>query len=159
MRYTLTQKYVSLRDGFTVTDEYGAPAFRVRGKIISFGKKLYLSDANGREIFFIKQRLFRWFARFDFFSNGKLVTYIKRRPSMFCKRFKIETPYGMWKVKGAWHSFNFRIVDGNDNELALISKRFLRIADTYTIDVADPRNTAFVMAIGLVMDAVYHRRH
>ena len=160
MRYILRQKYFTIRDGFTVTNEYGQGVFRVEGKLISLGKKFRLYDMGGRELFYIKQRLFRWFKRYDFIQNGERVALIKRKPAIFCKRFKIKTDDGeILRVKGAWHSFSFHIVDENDNELAYISKKVLKIADTYTVDVQDQRRTPLIMAIAIVMDAIYHRRH
>ncbi len=161
MRFLIQQKYFSIRDGFYVRDETGRNAYYVRGKIFTFGKQLSLSDSSGREILFIKQRLFRLLATYDILQNGVQIARIKRKfPGLFIKRYKIiSDTFGDMKIKGNIVAWNFSIIDANDQKVAAISKKILRIRDTYTVDVYDRNIEPLVIGVSVILDAAHHRKH
>lgn len=158
-RFLLKQKYFAIRDGFNVKDASGRDCFYVQGKVFTLAKKLWLYSLNGQEIFYIKQRLFRLFPRYDIMQNGELVGKMKRTfPVLLGKRYKISSDrYGDMTTYGTF-GFNFTVKqDGQD--VGRISKKILKIADTYTVDVHDHRLASYMLAIALVIDARHHRSH
>lgn len=161
MRFVIQQKYFSIRDGFYIRDEAGRDAYYVRGKIFTFGKQLSLADSSGREIIFIKQRLFRLLATYDILQNGEKIARIKRRfPGLFIKRYKIiSDTLGDMKIKGNIVAWNFSVIDGNGQTVATISKKILRIRDTYSVDIYDRRLEPILLGIATILDAAHHRKH
>lgn len=160
MRLLINQKYFALKDRFTVTYDNGQPAYAVEGKFISIGKKFYIDNPSGQEIFYIKQRLFRLLARFDIIQNDNTVGIFKVKFSLFVKRLKlISETFGNIKVKGNVLGWTFRFYDENDNQIAETSKKVLKIADTYTVDIFDNRYADIIAALSIIIDTLYHRKH
>lgn len=158
-RFILKQKYFAIRDGFYVKDESGRDCFYAKGRVFTLAKKLWLNDLNGREIFFIRQRLFRLFPRYDIVSGDHIEATVKRTfPLIFGKRYKVKSQnHGTMVVRGAV-SFNFT-VKRDGATVAKIHKKLLKIADTYNVDVNNPSESAFMVALALIIDARHHRKH
>jgi uncharacterized protein YxjI len=143
-----------------ITHENGQPAYAVEGKFLSIGKKFQLEEPNGREIFFIKQRLFRLLPRMDILQNDHEVAVFKSRFSIFTKRAKIESEvFGDIKVKGNAFAWTFRFFDANDNQIGEMSKKVLKIRDTYTVDIFDDRYADLIATAAIIIDSLYHRKH
>lgn len=160
MRLLINQKYFAVRDRFTINYDNGQPAFAVEGKLISIGKKFKLEDMSGREIFYIKQRLFRLLPRFDIMRNDNIVGIFKSRFSLFVKRAKVTSEvFGDIKIKGNVLGWTFRFYDANGNQIAETSKKILKIRDTYTVDIFDDRYAEAIVALVVIIDSLYHRKH
>lgn len=162
MRFLVRQKYFSIRDGFYIKDEAGRDMYYVRGKIISFGKKLTLSNNAGQELLFIKQRLFRIRPRFDCFRGEEEIAVIKRNffPLFIRKNYTVKTKdFGTLKIKGSVMAWKFSIVNEAGQDMALISKHILNINDTYTVDVYDRRFEVLALGIAIILDAIHHIKH
>jgi len=159
-RFHLKQKYFAIRDGFYVKDDHGNDVFFVQGKIFTLAKKLYLYDTNGQEIYLVKGRLFRLFPRYDIMRGEELVAKIKRTlPIVLFKRYKVTSEkFGNFVVRSGAFAFHFNVFQ-DGQKVCEISKKILKIADTYTVDVQNPRMAPFMIAIALMIDARHHRRH
>ena len=57
MIYRVKEKFWSLGNNFTITDEAGLNCYRVTGKAFSWGDKLSFQDMEGKELAFIKQKI------------------------------------------------------------------------------------------------------
>lgn len=159
MRFLIKQKYFSIKDGFHITDINGNNAYFVQGKFFTLGKQLTMFDNAGREVLFLKQRLFRLRARFDIYINNEVVAYIKRK-TFFLKRYKIKSDvYGDLKIKGNIFAWNFSISTAEKRQVGVISKKIMKIRDTYTVDALDQRLEPLVIATALIIDAMHHPRH
>lgn len=62
MKYYIKQKVFSWKDKFIVKDEQNQEAYSVEGEFLSWGKKLHVKDRNGKEVLYIKQNLWNFFA-------------------------------------------------------------------------------------------------
>lgn len=159
MRFLIKQKYFAIRDGFYITDEGGRNAYFVQGKMFTIGKKLTIFDNAGREVLFLKQRIFRPLARFDVYQGNDVVATIKRTVPLFKKYKIISDKYGDLKIKGNILAWSFSIETYDGRQVAAISKKVLKIRDTYTVDVFDKRLETIVLGVSLVIDAMHHRKH
>ncbi len=159
MRFVVQQKFFSIRDGFHITNEMGQDVYFVQGKIFTLGKQFTMYDSSNREVLFIKQRLFRLFATYDVYQGGNAVARIKRKfPLILAKRYKVTSDtFGSLRIKGNVFAFNFAIVDDQNREVARVSKKLLKIRDTYTIDVYDDNLEEIVLALTIIIDAVHHK--
>jgi len=160
MRYLIRQKYFAIKDRYTIFDDANQPCFQVEGRLFSFGKKLTIFDLQGNEIYFLKQRFINPFGRFDIFKGEERVGTLKGRLSFFVKRYKAEGVWGSLKVRGGVFGFNWKIFNKENKALvASLSKKILQIADTYVIDVVDDNyDQAILVAIGILIDAIHHKR-
>lgn len=157
MRFIVRQKFFSIRDGFYIKDQSGRDVYSVKGKLWTLGKKFYLTDLAGNELF-IKQRLFRIRARYDFLINDEVVAVVKRRFPLFMKRYKVESDvFGDLKVNGNIMAWSFSIDTKDGRSLATVSKKILHVNDTYTVDVFDRRFEMLGLGIAVMLDAVHHK--
>jgi uncharacterized protein YxjI len=158
MRLIINQKYFALRDRFMITHENGQPAYAVEGKLFSIGKKFYVEEPCGREIFFVKQRLFRFLPKWDIIQNGDTVAVYKGKLSFLTKRAKIVSKsFGDITIKGSVLGWTFRFFDQSGNQIAEVSKKILKIRDTYALDIFDTRYADIIMTAVIIIDALYHR--
>lgn len=156
MRFLVRQKYFTVRDKFYIEDANGAPRYMVKGKLISFSKKFSVCAPNEREIYFIKQRLFRLFPTFDILSNGQEVARYRGKLSFFTKRAKLTSPFGDYKIAGSPWAWDFQ-VKANGAPVMSISKKILRIADTYTVDINNA-DEPLMLSVAIIIDAIYHKK-
>lgn len=160
MKLIIKQQYFAVRDKFRINYENGQTAYVVEGKLVSIGKKFYLDNPCGQEIFYIKQRLFRPLATFDFLQSDVKVGTLKVKLSLFVKRLKFTSQeYGNITVKGNVLGWTFRFFDANGNQIAECSKKVLKIADTYIVDIFDNRYADTVAGIMVSIDALYHKKN
>lgn len=164
MRLLVNQKFFSVGDKFTISDEAGRPWFQVEGQFFSVGKKLWLKDMSGNEVFFLKQRLFSITGKWEIQRGGQIIGTSKAKVFHlpFSRSHTLEGEFGKYKIKGSSFAFNFKVLDLNNGgtQIGTISKKILKIADTYVIDIVDEKtDPAIVVAGALIIDAVHHRKH
>lgn len=153
MRYLIKQKFFSLSDGFTIKDEAGNDCFKVKSKVITVGKKLSLCDMSDKEAAFIEQKLLKLFPEYHISVDSQEVMVIKQKFSLLSKKFAITGSAGEYEVEGNLRAKDFRITK-NGSISAVISKKFLAVSDTYTIDIDDKENNALMLAVAIVLDMV-----
>lgn len=155
MKYLVRQKVFSFRDSFTIKNEFGDDCFNVYGKILSFGNKLTLTDLQGRELYYIEQRLFRLLPEYTIYQNGVPVANVKRIFRLFRPSFNITSNYGDFNIDGNLWAYDFSIFK-NGVPVAIISKKWFSFSDTYGVSINDNEDAAFMLALVIVLDQVYH---
>lgn len=160
MRLLINQKYFSLRHRFTITYENGQPAYAVEGKLISLFKKFQVLEPCGREIFLVRQRLLHLLPHLDIMQNDNVVARYKSKFSLFVKRAVIKSEaFGDLRIKGSVFAWSFNFFDASGNQVAEISKKILKIRDTYTVDIYDSRYQDIVAVAAIIIDSIYHKKH
>ncbi len=161
MRFIVQQKFFSIRDGYYISDEAGRNVYFVQGKLFTLRKQFTMYDNNKREVLFIKQKLLSLLGTFNVFQGENHLAKVKRRlPLLFAKRYKIISKiFGNLRIKGNMFAFNFAIVDDTGQEVARVSKKLLKVRDTYAIDIYDPNLEHLVLALSIIIDAVHHKHH
>ncbi len=155
MRYTLRQNLITLRDSYEIKDERGRVAFIVKSKYVSIGKKFWICDANGREIVYMKQNIFHLYPHYKVEIKGAEVATVKSCFSPGYKKMKATSSvFGTVVATGKLLGWTFTYKrDGQ--EIAKTSKNILRIADTYTIDIADAEKNYYILALAVISDAIF----
>ena len=151
MKLYIKQKVFSWRDTFTVKDEFGADRYYVQGKFISFGKQLTVSNAQGQEVAFLKQKLLTIFPKFSVLMNGEEVARIVKKFSFFKPKYYVE---GLdWEVQGSFLEHDYTITkDGA--VVAAIHKVWMAFGDSFEIDIQQGQNEAVALSVVLAIDAV-----
>ena len=57
-------------------------------------------------------------------------------------------------LKEIFGGFNYQIKDNNDKTIATISKKILKLTDTYVIDVKNSKDAQYVVIMVIVIDAM-----
>ena len=155
MKYIIRQRVFSLGDNFTIKNEYGEDCFRVYGKVFSFGNKLRLTDLQGQELYYIEQKLFRFLPEYTIYQNGTPVAKVKKNFTLFRPSFDFTSTFGNYNIDGNFFAYDFNIFkDGVP--VALVSKKWFSFSDTYGVSISDSEDAAFLQALVIVLDQIYH---
>ncbi len=155
MKYLIRQKVFSFRDSFTIKNEFNEDCFKVYSKILTIGNKLFLTDMHDRELFYIEQRLLRFLPEYTIYQNGVEVATVKKRFTLMRPSFDITSSFGYFHIDGNFLAYDFTIFkDGTP--AAVVSKKWFSLSDTYGVSVSDNENQAFILALVIVLDQIYH---
>lgn len=156
MRYLIKQKLFSLSDGFTIKNENNEDCFKVKGKIISVGKKLRLLDMNDTELVYIQEKVLSFFASYELKVNSETVMKVKGKFSPLRCKFAITGQAGEYDIEGNILAREFKILK-NGNVVVTVSKKFLALTDTYTVDISEGEDVALMLSVAIVLDMSTHR--
>ncbi len=149
MKLLIKQKVFSFKNKFNVYDERGEIKYTAEGEILTLGKKLHIRDTSGREVIYIKQRLFTFLMRYE-------ISVLENPPVEIVKNFTVfrhEYSIPDWDVviKGDFFAHEYEVIKSG-REIAHLSKEWFSWGDTYVIDIADPRDELTALAAILVVD-------
>ena len=150
MKMLFKQKLFSWFDSYDIFDENGESLYTIKGQF-GFGHRFKVIDNNGREVGYVKQRIWTWLPKFDIFVNDELVGTIKKEFTFLKHKFTID--YKGWKVEGDFLGWDYKVFDGSGNNIARVSKKLFKLTDTYEIDVTNPQDALSVLLLVLAIDA------
>ncbi|MBR5995052.1 MAG: LURP-one-related family protein [Eubacteriaceae bacterium] len=152
MQLFIKQKLLSFNDQFTVYDSNQQVLYRVRGELLSLGKKLHITTDDGREIALVTQKLLTYRPRFLVYIGGRRVAQILREMTLVIPKYDVIGPG--WRVKGDFLNHNYEIFGRRNSSIARITKKWLSWGDTYCIDVPNPSDVILAMCVALTIDCV-----
>lgn len=150
-RLFMKQKVFSLKDRFTIKDEYDTDVYYVEGEFLSLGKKLHVYNTRDEEVAYIQQKLLTFMPRFHVFYGGILAAEIRKEFTFFHPSYVIEGPD--WQVTGSFLEHDYEITHMG-MPIVSVHKVWLSWGDAYEIDIEDGQDEAMVLAVVLAIDAV-----
>ena len=157
MRYMMRERILSWGDDFTIKDADGRVAFHVDGKVFSFGDKLSFQDKDGNEVVRIDQKLLSIGPQYEIIRGGKAIAVVKKQLfTLFRTRFTVDVP-GPDDLEATGnflqHEYTF---ERSGHEVARVSKKWFRLADTYAVDIEEGEDDVLILAAAVVIDLVSH---
>ncbi|MBR1781667.1 MAG: LURP-one-related family protein [Oscillospiraceae bacterium] len=147
----MRQKVFSWKDRFSVQDEFGDDRYYVEGKLFSLGHQLYVMDANGEEVAFVKQKVPSLLSRYRVYVGEEQVAEIVRQFTLLRPRYTIVGPN--WECVGNILAHDYEIIE-NGQTVVAIHKAWLSWGDTYEIDIAEWVDERLALAVVLAIDCV-----
>lgn len=123
------------RPAAEVQDASGTVTHRLKGRLFGIPKQIMVSDADGRGVASIRAKISP--------LRSKMVISL--------------TDGGEWVLEGNLIEKDYTITSGGA-VVAAISQKFLKIRDTYTIDIADGVDQGLAMATLWSVDAFREQR-
>ncbi len=151
MKLYMKQKVFSLRDRFTIKDKDGNDRYCVEGQLLSLGNKLHIYDMDKNEVAFVREKLISFRPKFIVEIDGQQVAEIVKKITLLKPKYYIEGPG--WEVTGKILEHDYSVMDGVD-VIASIHKKWMSWGDSYEIDIDDPENEVFALAVVLAIDVV-----
>ena len=137
--------------GWTVKDSMGEDKYFVKGEAFSWGKKLHVYDRSGREVAFVRQKLWSFLHRYMVSVNGTDVAEIVREFTFLRPKYSIIGPG--WEVDGSFWEHDYEVTE-NGRPIVSIRKEWMTWGDTYELDIADTGNEVMALAVVLAIDCV-----
>ena len=157
MRFVLRQQILSWGDDFTIKDADGRPVYHIDGKVFSFGDKLSFNDMEGNQLVAIEQKLLRLGPQYEINRAGTTIAVVKKHLfTLLRTRFTVDVPGpDDLEAKGDFldHEYTF---ERGGREVARASKKWISLADTYSLDIDDGEDAVLILAAAVVVDLVSH---
>lgn len=148
------QKVLKLEDHYAVTDESEAPVYYIDQNLKLIGFDVRVSDSEKKPLFSVEQELMHLMPTYHvYFENGDVMD-IKARFALFRKKIDITYKGSELRLEGDIFSWDFRILDDADREVAAIEKKVFAWGDTFVIDVNDDDYADVAVAMMIVVDHI-----
>lgn len=159
-RFTMRQRIFAFGNDFWITNERGEKVVKVDGKLFRLRDTLKFEDAQGRELYTIKGRIIDIRETMDIKRpNGQRAAVVHNALlTPIRDRWKITIPGGKdLSARGNILHHEYTIQEqGSRMPIAVISKRWLRVRDTYGIEVQSAFDAPLILAITVVIDMMAH---
>ena len=154
-RYQMREKLISFGDDYWIQDEQGHRAFFVDGKMLRIRKTLFFKDLHGQELLKIQERFLHVRDTMAIEHGDQVVAKVHSALiAPLRDRFKIDIPGSSDMVaQGNFLHHEFSIKQ-DGNEVAEVSKRWFRLADTYGVEIDPGQNDILILAITTCIDAM-----
>ena len=149
MRLLFKQRFFSWFDSYDIYDEQGNTLFTVNGEL-SWGHKLKVYDAQGRQIAMLKEVVLTFLPRFEIYLFGQYAGCIKKEFTFFKPAFAVD--FNGWHVEGSFLEWDYSIFSPA-GKVAEVSKQLFNWTDTYVIDVNEKGDALAALMVVLAIDA------
>src|SRR5690349_20885695 len=157
-RYKIRQQIFSIGDDFWIENQEGRREFKVDGKALRLRETLIFEDMNGDKLAKIQERLLA-------FKDTMTVEDAQGREMAVIKKGLIAPLVDHWKVtvrggpdldvQGNILDLEYSIMQRR-NKIADVSKKWLRLADTYGVEIDDGQNDILILAVAIAIDMMSH---
>ena len=156
-RYKIRENLISIGDDFWIETQRGQRAFHVDGKALRIRDTLKFEDAAGRELYEIQTKLVPLRQTMAVTQGGREVATVKKAfVTPLRDRLTANIPGGQdIDIHGNLVSHEYAMERGG-RKVAEVSKRWLAVADTYTVEVADGEDDGLILALAVVVDQICH---
>jgi uncharacterized protein YxjI len=155
-RYQMRQKMASIGDDSWIEDASGNRVFKVNGKAMRIRDTFVLETPDGREVAKIQERKLHVRDHMAIERGGETIATVHKRLVGFRDHLKVDLEGGAeWKVHGNLVDHEYE-VEGHDGKIAVISKKWFRVRDTYGVEIAPGQDDALVLAITVAVEDMTH---
>lgn len=154
-RYQMREKLVSFGNDFTIKTADGRPAFKVDGKALRMRNTIKIRDTAGRSLYTVQERMVRVKSTMVVETDGRTVATIQKAlVTPLRDRFDVKVAGGPnLHVQGNIVDHEYRITR-QGTPVAEVSKRWIRVRDTYGVEVQPGEDDAFLLAVVAAIDAI-----
>ncbi|MFO7664437.1 MAG: LURP-one-related family protein [Chloroflexota bacterium] len=152
--YQMRQKIASIGDDFWIENGQGEKVYKIDGKALRVRDTLIFEDRSGNELYKIQERKVRVKDSMEIEdAKGKKVAMVKKALiTPVRERWSVDIPGASdMEVQGNILDHEYKI--GN---VAEVSKKWFRIADSYGVEIEPGQDDALILAVAAVIDMMAH---
>ncbi|KFG02081.1 LURP-one-related family protein [Streptomyces europaeiscabiei] len=149
MRFLVRDRLLGIGDDYWIEDEHGRKAFLVDGKAMRLRDTFELKDTQGQVLIDIRRKMFALRDTMVVERDGRpLATVRRKRLSLLRNHYRVSLAEGTeLDVSGKILDREF-VIEYDGELLAHISRRWLRVRETYGLDVVrDDADPALLIAV------------
>ena len=153
--FQMREKIFAIGDDFWIEDAAGNKVFKVNGKALRARETFILEDAHGNEVSKIQEKKLSVRDKMTIESGSTKATVHKRLIGIR-DHYTIEVEGGEdLKAHGNIVDHEYEI-ERDGHQIAEVSKKWLRVRDSYGVEVNDPADVVLVLAVTVAVDALAH---
>ena len=152
-RYRMREKLFAIGDDFWIENQDGDRVFKVNGKALRARETFILESPSGDELFKIQEKKLSIRDTMRIEKDGDTVATVKKALiTPLHDRFAIELEDGgELSAKGNIVDHEYEI-ERDGEKVAEVSKRWVRIRETYGIEIAPGQDDALILAATVCID-------
>jgi uncharacterized protein YxjI len=153
--YQMREQLLSIGDDFYI-EKGGRRVFHVDGKALRIRETLVFEDLAGNELCTIQEKLLRVRDSMEVERGGQVVAKVhKALISPLRDRFQVDLGNDHLTIQGniVDHEYTF---EQDGRKVAEVSKKWLRIADTYGVEIAPGQDDIIILACTVCLDQMAH---
>ncbi|MGF1460831.1 MAG: LURP-one-related/scramblase family protein [Leptolyngbyaceae cyanobacterium] len=159
-RFKMKQRLFAFGDDFFITNERNEKVIKVDGKLLRLRQKLVFEDMQGREIYEIAAKIIdiRESMTIKRANGDRAAVVHNALISPIRDKWKIDIPGGDNLVaKGNILQHEYTITKrGERLPVAVISKKWFRLRDTYGVELESAFDAPLILAITVTIDMMSH---
>ena len=157
MKYQMREQMFAIGDDYWIDTDSGQPAFKVDGKALRIRKRLALETPDGDNVLTIRKKILSIRNTMEIKRDGETVAIVKKALiTPLRDSFSIELERGEdMEARGNIFDHEYEIERGGDT-VAEVSKRWVRMRDTYGIEIAQAQDDALILAVTVCIDQMSH---
>jgi uncharacterized protein YxjI len=159
-RFKMRERLFSIGDDFFITNERNEKVIKVDGKVLRVRQTLIFKDMQGRELYTIKAKLvdIRETMVIKRANGDRAAIVHNALISPLRDRWKIDIPGGDDLIAQGnilQHEYSIR-KKGERQPIAVISKKWFRLRDTYGVELESAFDAPLILAITVTIDLMAH---
>ncbi|MFC4909979.1 LURP-one-related/scramblase family protein [Actinomadura gamaensis] len=162
MKFLIRDRVFGIGEDFWVEDENGRKVFLVDGKALRIRQTFELKTREGEVVAVIRKKLMSVHDAMVIERGGdKIATVHKKHFTLLRDHLKVDHEGGgEWTVRGDLLDKEYGIEgDEGQGPVALISRKWFRVRDTYAVDIVDGYDVPLVLAVAVCVDALTEDKH
>ncbi|MEI6374670.1 MAG: LURP-one-related family protein [Actinomycetes bacterium] len=155
--YVMQEKAFSVGDDFWIEDSDGDRKFKVNGKALRVRDTLVIEDLDGQELVKLQSKALSIRDKMKIERvNGSSAELVKDFINVFGDDFTLKIDDGReLRLKGNFVEHEYSFYEG-DNKVGEVSKKWLRVRDTYTVQIEPGYDDVLLLAASVCMDQSSH---
>jgi uncharacterized protein YxjI len=153
-RYLVRERFFAIGDDFWVTTEDGEKVYLIDGKALTLHDRLELKDIAGTVLATVRKKIvsLHHSMRIEDSTGETVATVRKKMFTPLHEAFDVELAIGIeLAIRGDMFGKEYGI-SGPNGPVAQITRKWLRVRDTYGVDIAPGWDHALIIAIALCVD-------
>lgn len=158
MRYLIREKLLCLGDDFLIKDAEGHDLYLVDGRAFTLlREKLVFKDMAGQELAYIREKLVSLRKAYEIHRDGRHVATVRKDLfNLFRCHFTVDVPGpDDYEAQGSFLDHDYKFMR-HGRVVAEVSKKWLTVRDTYTVDIVDGEDDILILASAVVIDQICH---
>lgn len=157
--YLIKERFFDIGDDYDITDEHGTKLLHVDGKVLSLRNRLVIEDLHGQELASVHRHLISLRPTYEITIGGEKAAEVRKKLfTPFREKFTIDVPGpDDLEMKGNLIDHEF-VVSRGDQDIAIVSKKWFKIRDTYAVNILAGQNDLLILAGVLALELALSRK-
>ncbi|TQS44754.1 LURP-one-related/scramblase family protein [Cryptosporangium phraense] len=157
--YLIKERFFDIGDDYDITDEHGNKVLHVDGKVLSLRNRTVIEDLQGNEVASVHRHLVSLRPTYEIRIGGEKAAEVKKKLfTPFREKFTIDVPGpDDLEMTGNLIDREFVIERGGQG-IAVVSKRWFRIRDTYAVNVLAGQDDLLILAGVVALELAMSRK-